>query len=278
MKKEKVTKIINYISLGLVIAISVGYAVLEGIGFDVQWMFSILLGMLAVYFLTNGIIEDSNVKENKKVETNLVELSEQLKQLNGKFETPLSYALEKLSTQKIVLDSIDDIDAYLADKIAKAEMSVFDLCWWDYSGDPPAHRSRITQQNLGQRIDEAIYNFCQKENVEYREIFTMHSQSNKNKMLKHIRYGKNYKCSYFDNSKYKFPKIQFVILDDKEVVFASRFYGKHCIINDKDLVDIMLNYFDQAWALSIKIKDDGVDNLKFIEKITAELNEQQNAS
>ncbi len=265
--KEKITKWISFISLGLAIAVAVGYAVLEALGIDGQWLFSILMGLLATYFLTNGIIEESAIRKNENIDKKLNELL-------TRFENPMTYTLEQISTQKIVLEDINDIDAYLIERIAKARMSVCDLGWWDYSGEIQVHRANVRQQNLGDRMNESIKNFCKKKNVEYKEIFTLHSTSNNNKLLQHIEFGDNFKCRYYDNlnSEHRFPKLQFVIIDDEEVIFASRYYRKHCIINDKDIVNILLNYFDQAWDLSIKVKDDNWIDTDFVNNVKESLN------
>ena len=48
-------------------------------------------------------------------------------------------------------------------------------------------------------------------------------------MLDHINFGLVYSCRYFDNKeeKTKFPKIQFVIIDEEEVIFVSSSYASY---------------------------------------------------
>ena len=48
-------------------------------------------------------------------------------------------------------------------------------------------------------------------------------------MLEHLSYDSNYSCRYFDNKeeKTKFPKIQFVIIDEEEVIFVSSSYASY---------------------------------------------------
>ena len=266
MKKEKILKIIDYISLGASIIISITYAILDTIGIQVLSLIGWLFGCLATHFISNGILEDALAKNNSEFERKLNELI-------CKFDNPMTYTLNQLNTTKLVVDSIEDIDAYLAERIPQAKVSVYDFCWWDFSQAPKqVHRNEITAKKNSINIDDAIAKFCKGKNKIYKEIFSFHSTANKRKLLTHICFGENYQCAYFDTSSYKFPKMQFVIIDDKEVVFASRFYQKHCIIKDKDIVGLMLNYFDQAWVLAHKIKDEDAFDENLVNKVKQDLN------
>lgn len=54
----------------------------------------------------------------------------------------------------------------------------------------------------------------------------------------------------------RFPKLQFVVIDDREVVFVSSAYKPNlCSIKNTRIASIFCNYFEQAWELSKKIKD-----------------------
>lgn len=265
MKKEKILKIIDYLSLGAAIIISITYAILDAVGIHVLSLIGWLFGCLATHFISDGILEDKLAKRNSEFE-------KKIDALIYKFDNPMTYTLNQLHTTKLVVDNIEDIDAYLAERIPQATVSVYDFCWWDFSqAAQQIHRNEVTAKKQSINIDDAIAKFCKGKNRIYKEIFSFHSQANKRKLITHINFGENYQCAYFDTSTYKFPKMQFVIIDDKEVVFASRFYQKHCIIKDKDIVGIMLNYFDQAWVLAHKIKDEDEFDNDLINKIKQEI-------
>jgi hypothetical protein len=63
----------------------------------------------------------------------------------------------------------------------------------------------------------------------------------------------NYKCCWYNNFhlthlKDRFPKLQFRIIDEKEIIFASKAYEGHlCSIIDEDLAGILKYYFLKAW-------------------------------
>lgn len=74
-------------------------------------------------------------------------------------------------------------------------------------------------------------------------------------MLNHIKYGDVYCCSYYENKDIntRFPKLQFVVIDDREVVFVSSAYKPNlCSIKNTRIASIFCNYFEQAWELSKK--------------------------
>jgi hypothetical protein len=83
---------------------------------------------------------------------------------------------------------------------------------------------------------------------EYKEIFTFSYECNIDKMLDHINYGPVYSCRYFDNKeeKTKFPKIQFVIIDEEEAIFVSSSYAPHLYsLKGKELVGHLENILNK---------------------------------
>jgi hypothetical protein len=158
-----------------------------------------------------------------------------------------------------VTDIIQNVDLYIADKIKNATNSVYDLNWQDYqkNNNPRNNSDRTYSENA---IYKCIKEFCAKENVEYQEIFTFSYERNLPKLMTHKNYGNNYSCAYYDNLEplKKFPKLQFVIVDEKEVIFVSSTYGHSlCATRDEKIVEICCIYFKQAWELSEKIKKRG---------------------
>lgn len=104
----------------------------------------------------------------------------------------------------------------------------------------------------------------------YKEIFTFSYPKNLGKMLEHLNYGDDYSCSFYDNKEpnIKFPKLQFVIIDDYEVIFVSSAYKPNlCSIKNRRIVSIFCSYFEQAWELSQVIKDGTTVNQPLIDDI-----------
>lgn len=160
---------------------------------------------------------------------------------------------------------ITDVDAYVAKRIKDAKFSVKDLNWQDFK-IIASNNITDNRQITDDAIDDSIKYFCKKmqrnkdlkKKAEYIEIFTFPDSniSNLEKMKNHLEFGDIYSCSYYETKDVlKFPKLQFVIIDNLEVIFVSSEYsGFFCSIKDKNIINICNNYFMQSWTLSTKIK------------------------
>lgn len=169
--------------------------------------------------------------------------------------------------------NIDEVDNYIAKRISQAKETVYDLNWQDFMAKNPIPRNEAKKKHVSNQIDKEIRKFCnhKKDIREYKEIFTFSYERNIDKMLDHINYGPVYSCRYFDNKeeKTKFPKIQFVIIDEEEVIFVSSSYAPHLYsLKGKELVGVFRKYFEQAWQLATELKSDNIlkkDKIDYIE-------------
>ena len=67
-------------------------------------------------------------------------------------------------------------------------------------------------------------------------------------MLDHINYGSVYEFRCFDDkeAKIKFPKTQFVIIDNEEAIFVSSSYAPHLYsLKGKELVGYLENILNK---------------------------------
>jgi len=165
-------------------------------------------------------------------------------------------SLDAIKGVQIFTNSTDS-DTYIAERITLAKESVCDLNWQDDLPVNPRARDPRKKQFTEKEIDKSIKSFCKKSSTMYREIFTFEYSANVQKMKAHIEYGDTYNCSYFENKDIpKFPKIQFVIIDEKEVIFASSAYEPYLYaVRDEKFVHMFKAYFEQAWRQSTKIKE-----------------------
>ncbi len=263
MKKEKVIKIID---ITILIAVAVLCAVFgfidilsEKNAIDYSFLACVLLFAITIHFIASAFLEIDLLKKHQDIST--------------KIDFSTKTIIDSLKGVEIKLfDKIEDVDLYVAQKITNAKKSVFDLNWQDYLKNNPNPRNPVVREYTENEIDKSIKQFCSESYAKiYREIFTFSYSKNFQKMLTHMTYGNNYNCAYYDNIKHpKFPKIQFVIIDDEEVIFVSSAYRPHfCAIHDKRIVSIFNNYFEQAWQLSRVIKDKDGTKQGIIEKIRA---------
>lgn len=204
-----------------------------------------LLTAITVHLITVGFIDLDLFKKNQD--------------LSLKIDTATKKIIDSLKGVEINLfEKIDEVDLYIAHRIQVAKKSVYDLNWQDHLDKNPNPRNPVDREYTENEIDKNIKEFCSEPTAKvYREIFTFSNNRNVQKMDVHITYGDKYSCSYYDNiTNPKFPKLQFVIIDDEEVIFVSSAYRPNfCAIRDKRIVSIFNNYFEQAWELSEIIKD-----------------------
>ncbi|MDR2147653.1 MAG: hypothetical protein LBE91_14465 [Tannerella sp.] len=191
--------------------------------------------------------------------------------------------------KKRIFENAEDADKYIAEKISTAEKIVYDLNWQDsLSDNRKIQRDNEERKRSQAAINESIKSFCSvkqqgsnkkkdKEPIAYKEIFTFPYKSRIDALKEHIAFGENYHCAYYDtkdennNEKERFPKLQFVIIDEKEVIFVSSLYAPNlCAIQDEKIVSIFCNYFEQAWELSKIIKNDEMPSAD-TNKIIAEI-------
>lgn len=260
MQTERVLKIIDIVIL-IIVALLCGVFTCLGLFSDLKIDYSLitatLLFAIALHFIFSAFIEMKFLnRENEMAQT---------------IEDSTNKIISSLKGVEIkFFETIEEVDLYIAQRIREAKKNVYDLNWQDYYHSNPHHRNPIDREYSENQIDLAIKNFCENEdNNLYREIFTFSYPNNYGKMKRHTSYGDSYSCSYFDNiTNKKFPKIQFVIIDDEEVIFVSSAYRPYlCAIKDKKIVHIFDHYFEQAWNLSEKIKKGSKVNEELIEKI-----------
>jgi hypothetical protein len=187
------------------------------------------------------------------------------KQIEDKIDKSVSKIVASLNgVEKTTFNTIKEVDNYVAYKIRNAKTSVKDLNWQDFRLPSSSH-SQQHRQELDDELDESISAFCRRKRSDalkrksiYEEIFTFPSTNRKNlqKMKSHILNGDIYSCYYYETlEELKFPKLQFVIIDDEEIIFVSSEYKENfCAIKDRRIVNICLNYFMQARELSTIIK------------------------
>lgn len=248
MDKERIVKIVDIVVLIAVALITGVYGCLDV--FDVRevdyaLLTFVLLMALLLHFIGATFLELDLLKRHGDIAT--------------KIDRSTKTIIDSLHGVEIRLfDKIEDVDLYIAERIATAKKNVYDLNWQDYLKANPNPRNPVVREYTENAIDKSIKDFCtHSDGRVYREVFTFSHARNVQKMLQHITYGSPYSCSYYDNAKHpRFPKIQFVIVDDEEVIFVSSSYSPHfCAIHDKRVVSIFNNYFTQAWSLSKVIKD-----------------------
>ncbi|MCM1238731.1 MAG: hypothetical protein NC331_05040 [Lachnospiraceae bacterium] len=148
------------------------------------------------------------------------------------------------------------MDSYIVERIASAKKSIYHLSWKDFNPNSsrPNHMAYMCfQQDLLQTIESKLV-----EGIFYKDIFTFYKRKERiNKMNNLMQYD-SYWCGFYESNGQipRFPKLNFLIIDSAEVIFASYEYkDNYCSVFDDKIVNIMLAYFEECWSLCKKIKD-----------------------
>ena len=141
-----------------------------------------------------------------------------------------------------------ELDLYLIKRIREAKVSVKDLSWKSSISSSYSTVPRLkAQKELEQTISRC------SDHITYFEIFTLTSQKRKDKLARRIKENKRgYSAAFVEDVK-EIPRLQFVIIDDDEVIFASSAYPTPCAIKQKELVELLCSYYDECWNASQKI-------------------------
>lgn len=148
-------------------------------------------------------------------------------------------------------------DHYAAKRIAQAQMSVWDFAWQDDRDSNPKTELPATVRSAGSKaLDDAIRAAIVGGTVHYHEILT--TKAYLPLLKKHIGYCREaspekapkYRARIYDNTRAeykKFPKVQFVIIDEEEVIFMSSGYEYCFSMKSKKTASVFLKYAQIAW-------------------------------
>jgi hypothetical protein len=151
-------------------------------------------------------------------------------------------------------------DQYAAKRIAEAQRSVWDFAWQDDKESNPKTDPPAAVRSEGSKaLDEAIRGAIVGGLVHYHEILTTKAYSPL--LRKHIGYCREiapdralkYRARIYDNIRKgyrKFPKIQFVVIDEEEVIFMSSGYEYCFSMKSKKTASVFLKYALMAWEQS----------------------------
>jgi hypothetical protein len=86
----------------------------------------------------------------------------------------------------------------------------------------------------------------------YREIFVLSRQDRIEKLKRRMRdNAPRYTCRILKDA--AVPRLQFVVVDEAEVVFVSDNHKVLCSIKHPQLVRLMLDHFEDAWSMGMEL-------------------------
>lgn len=166
---------------------------------------------------------------------------------------------------KIFEDSFE-METYLAKRVHEAKHEVCDLTWKLTISSGFAVGKRKDSHNV---YEKAVKEFSDK--LIYREVWIFNDSRRVEKFNKRIKENKDgYSCRYYKDDINNIPRLQFVIIDNSEVIFfASARNSLLCAIKGEAICKICKPYFDEVWNNAIPIKDGKKLHQKEIDYINA---------
>jgi hypothetical protein len=195
----------------------------------------VFLGLIGIHLALSFIIAEDNQHESLKKFDELITSSDNIK--IKKFE-----------------DSFE-LETYLAKRVHEAKYEVCDLTWKLTISSGFAVGKRKDSHSV---YEKAVKEFSDK--LIYREVWIFNDSRRIEKFNKRMKENKNgYSCRYYKAEKdeiNKIPRLQFVIIDQNEVIFfASATNSLLCSIKGEAVYKICKPYFDEVWSNAIPIKE-----------------------
>jgi hypothetical protein len=165
-------------------------------------------------------------------------------------------------------------DHYAAKRIMQARINVWDFAWQDdKESNPKTELPAVVRSRGSKALDDAIRTVIVGGSAHYNEILT--TKAYLPLLKKHLGYCRElppdkklkYRARIYDNTKEnykKFPKMQFVIIDEEEVIFMSSGYEYCFSMRNKKTASVFLKYaliaWDQADEWKRGVKDIVIDS------------------
>lgn len=194
-------------------------------------------------------------------------------------------ATEKISqVQKdsahFIIESLDGVETvtfpsevdclkYITERISQAEIRIDDLSW-----SVGSHGSHPLSPALNENYLTALNDAIQR--VGFREVLIFNTPARVEKLRRRIAdnwFG--YSCAYYDIETAKTPLLQFMIIDEREVIFLTDAYTSNLAIRHPQIVKMFVEYYNDIWQKALKLKE---GNKIYKERVDAILKNDDNQS
>jgi predicted protein tyrosine phosphatase len=257
---DRFVRHIDVVVLGFLCAISIAITVFDAFGMfaSVPILKQLNLPLLIVLLLSFiGLAIVVSTVEQRRFEDKQTEFDKTL---------PLEFTKVILGVGgiRVFKDSAEQ-EEYQAWRISPANKEhakkVCDLTWKEKISPLFAAEQRVKSHGT---YEESIDKACDE--IEYREIFVFSERRRREKLLRRLKANKpGYLCRYFDiPHEFEIPRLQFMLIDGEEIIFASSSYPKLCAIRHKELGEIFQKYFDDLWNKATPIRE-GKDHVNHAE-------------
>ncbi len=147
-----------------------------------------------------------------------------------------------------VFATSEEMELYLARSVSEARQEVCDLSW---KGSISASAS-LKPRKRSHAVYEASIDRT-SERITYREVFVFNDKRRTEKLERRLKKNRpGYSCRYYPEP-ISVPRLQFVLIDHAEIIFASSSYPKLCAIKHPELSEIFQGYYEEIWRQAIPL-------------------------
>lgn len=153
---------------------------------------------------------------------------------------------------------------YATKRILEAEKEIDDTSWAPKLGFTAGRDKDLRVGN--EHWDAVVKSLDEKKKLVYREILVFNDISRLEKLI--VRFNQNrpgYYCVYYD--KPSTPLIQFMIIDDIEVIFMTDQYPTYLAVRNKAIAALFKEYYDDLWKRARPIKLERNFSAEIVEEI-----------
>jgi hypothetical protein len=155
-------------------------------------------------------------------------------------------SLEGVEFQKF--DTRNELLNYVIKRIAKAHSRIDDLSW------SPAI-SLTHELDVNQRLDKkyAEQVSLASKKISYREVFIFNRPGRIETLEKRLQENSpGYSCAYYQPT--EVPLIQFMIIDNEEMIILSDQFPHYYTIRHPDLIKLYSDYYEEIWRKATVLK------------------------
>lgn len=199
------------------------------------------VGLVASYLL---------LERRSKLEAMHEELHVNLEALNANISRSTEQVIASVGGVTLTLfqDGMECFD-YMNQRVAEAKKRIDDLSWNKNDQiSPDFHRQGQLDKTYGETLERVT------QRIPFREILVFQNRPGRlNKLRKRLLDAwPGYSCGYYENT--DIPLLKFMIIDGIEVIIAPNDYSTSLAITHPKLVGLFVEYFDEIWRQSRKLK------------------------
>lgn len=204
------------------------------------------LTLLAVGLIASYII----LERRSKLESIHDDLLRGVENLSKTQSDTARFVIDSLQgTEVRSFDSLADCLEYQNERVAAARVQIDDISW---SPEWGMGHGLDTQEELDAEYREIITRIAQK--IPFREVLIFNRPGRLEKLHKRIRDNwPGYSCAYYPEDT-RIPLLQFMIVDNEEVIILSDAYPSNLAIRHPHIVKLFIDYFEDTWQRAQKLK------------------------